>query len=181
MSVRLHRTVALVGMMGAGKTAVGTQLAAYLGVRFLDSDEAIVAAAKMSVAEIFARDGEAFFRRRESEVIGRLLRGPPMVLSTGGGAFLQQRNRELIRAHGIAVWLRADLDLLWARVKHRKTRPLLQTAQPYETLAQLHAERAPVYACADIVVDAEHGLSVAGMALKVLAALARHPQIVEGA
>ncbi len=181
MSGRLRKTVVLVGMMGAGKTAVGTQLARILGVPFRDSDDEIVAAASMSVAEIFARDGEAFFRRRESEVLGRLLRGPAGVLSTGGGAFLQQRNRDLIRAYGVSVWLRADLELLWLRVRHRRTRPLLQTRDPRATLAQLQAERTPVYSQADIVVDAERDLSVDAMARKVLAALERREDVMEAA
>lgn len=113
---KLKKTVVLVGMMGAGKTAVGNALAKSLSVGFLDSDEEIVRAANMSVAEIFSRDGEPFFRARESEVLARLLSGPPCILSTGGGAFLAPGNRELIEQKGIAVWLEADLELLWQRV-----------------------------------------------------------------
>ncbi|MDR0808093.1 MAG: shikimate kinase, partial [Gemmobacter sp.] len=119
---RLRKTVVLVGMMGAGKTAVGTALARILAVPFCDSDEEIVKAAQCSIAEIFERDGEPFFRDRESEVIARLLRGRPCILSTGGGAFLSLRNRDLIAGTGISVWLRADLDLLWQRVRHKSTR-----------------------------------------------------------
>ncbi len=181
MSGRLRKTVVLVGMMGAGKTAVGTQLARVLGVPFRDSDDEIVAAASMSVAEIFARDGEAFFRRRESEVIARLLRGPVGILSTGGGAFLQPHNRELISAHGVSVWLRADLDLLWSRVRHRTTRPLLKTRNPYETLATLCRERTPAYAKADIIVDSERDQSIDAMARKVIVALGARADVMEGA
>ena len=171
LNARLCKTVALVGMMGAGKTAVGTQLARRLGVPFLDSDEEITRAAAMSVAEIFARDGEAFFRARETEVLRRLLDGPPCVLSTGGGVFLSATNRALIGARGVSVWLEADLGLLWSRVQHRTTRPLLQTDDPYATLQRLHAERSPVYALADIAVRAEAGLSVDAMAERVQQAL----------
>lgn len=179
MKARLLRTVALVGMMGAGKTAVGTQIARKLGVPFVDSDDEIVKAASMSVAEIFARDGEAFFRRREAEVLARLMRGAPCILSTGGGAFLFEENRRTITRDGISVWLKADLELLWSRVRHRSTRPMLQTDDPRDTLARLLEERAPVYAQADLVVEASAGLSVEGMADRVIAALAQRPDVLE--
>ncbi len=177
--MRLLKTVAMVGMMGAGKTAVGTQLARLLGVPFLDSDEEIQKAAKATIAEIFERDGEAFFRDREAEVIGRLLRGPPCVLSTGGGAFLSARNRDQIRTHGVSVWLRADPDLLWARVRHKNTRPLLRTANPRATLQSLYEARLPAYAQADLAVDAIPGCSVEEMARRVLAALKARPDVLE--
>lgn len=169
----------LVGMMGAGKTAVGTALARLLGVPFLDSDDEITRAANRSIAEIFEREGEPFFREKESQVIGRLLRGPPCVLSTGGGAFMSDVNRRQIGAHGVSVWLRADLGLLWARVRHKSSRPLLRTADPQATLAALLEVRGPVYALADVVVDAEAGLPVEGMARKVLAALEARADVIE--
>lgn len=175
----LRKTVVMVGMMGAGKTAVGTALARLLAVPFLDSDEEIVRAANRSIAEIFERDGEAFFRQRESEVIGRLLRGSPCVLSTGGGAFLAQPNRELIHEVGVSVWLRADLDLLWQRVRHKTTRPLLRTANPRETLRELYEARLPFYAQADLTVDASPDLSVEGMAARVRDALQTRPDVLE--
>ncbi len=169
-------------MMGAGKSAVGTALARLLSVPFLDSDDEIVRAANMSIAEIFARDGEPFFREKEAQVIARLLRGQACVLSTGGGAFMAERNRTEIAAHGVSVWLRADLDLLWQRVRHKTTRPLLRTANPRETLAEIHAARSPVYGLAEVVVDAEQDLPVEGMARKVLRALtAARPDVVEDA
>ncbi len=164
--------------MGAGKTAVGTQLARLLAVPFLDSDDEIVRAANRSIAEIFARDGETFFRARETEVLARLLSGAPCVLSTGGGAFMAEGNRSMIAARGVAVWLRADLDLLWNRVRHKTTRPLLRTASPRETLRDLQAVRAPVYALADLAVDAEEGLSVDAMARRVEAALMTRPDVL---
>jgi len=171
--------VVLIGMMGAGKTAVGTALARLLGVPFLDSDEEIVRAAQMSVAEIFARDGEPFFRARETEVLARLLNGPPCILSTGGGAFLADQNRRAISQFGVAVWLRADLDLLWQRVRHKATRPLLRTPDPKGTLAALLAARAPVYGLADVVVAARPDYSIEQMAEQVIAALRAHGDIVE--
>jgi shikimate kinase len=171
--------VVLVGMMGAGKTAVGTALARHLSVPFLDADEELVRAAQMSIAEIFARDGESFFRARETEVLGRLLSGPPAVLSTGGGAFLSEVNRQLIAEKGVSVWLKADLDLLWQRVRHKTTRPLLRTANPRATLAELYAARVPLYALADIAVEAEPDLSVEAMAEKVKGALGRHGDLGE--
>jgi shikimate kinase len=177
--VELARTIVMVGMMGAGKTAVGTALARRLAVPFRDSDDEIVRAAQMTIAEIFARDGEPFFRDRESEVLARLLKGDPCVLSTGGGAFLSDRNRALVRGQGVSVWLRADLDLLWQRVRHKTTRPLLQTPDPRRTLADLYAARVPHYAQADVVVDSLPDLSVDQMAARVADALARVPGAVK--
>ncbi len=176
---RLAKTVVLVGMMGAGKTAVGTAVARQLGVEFCDSDEEIVRAASRSIAEIFARDGESFFRARETEVIGRLLRGTPCVLSTGGGAFLSDANRAQIHDAGVSVWLRADLELLWQRVRHKATRPLLRTANPRETLRELYEARQPFYAQADIVVESAAERSVEDMASRVVEALRKRPDVLE--
>lgn len=164
-------------MMGAGKTAVGTAMARLLSVPFVDSDDEIERAANMTVAEIFARDGEAFFRARESEVLTRLLSGPPCILSTGGGAFLAPANRAVIADQGVAVWLKADLELLWNRVKHKTTRPLLRTADPKATLTALLDQRAPVYAEAGVVVEAEAAYTVDQMAAKVIAALQEHGEV----
>ncbi len=177
MQPQLCRPIVLIGMMGAGKTAVGTQLARILGVPFIDSDSEIERAAQMSVAEIFARDGEAFFRARESEVLSRLMNARPAVLSTGGGAFLSETNRATIAKRGTSVWLKADLEILWNRVRHKTTRPLLRTDDPKATLAGLLAERAPVYALAQVVVEAEPLLSIEGMARKVIDALRAAPGV----
>lgn len=170
----------MVGMMGAGKTAVGTAVARLLGVPFLDSDEEIVRAADRSIAEIFERDGEPFFRARETEVLGRLLKGTPCILSTGGGAFLSDTNRGLIAEFGVSVWLRADLDLLWQRVRHKTTRPLLRTANPRETLRTLYEARRPFYQMAEIAVDSQASYSVEDMARRVVGALAERPDVLEG-
>lgn len=177
----LRRPVVLVGMMGAGKTSVGTALARVLGVPFRDSDEEIVRAAKMEIPEIFARDGEAFFRARESEVLARLLSGEPAVISTGGGAFLSEANRAQIAARGVSVWLKADLETLWNRVRTKSNRPLLRTPDPRGTLGSLLEVREPVYALAELPVEAEHHLSVDDMALKVVAALRARPDVIEEA
>ena len=164
---RLRVPVALVGMMGSGKTAVGAALAARLRVPFRDTDDAIVAASRMTVPEIFERDGEAFFRAREAEVLARLLREGPGIVSTGGGAFLREGNRAAIDAAGLSVWLRADVDLLWSRVRGRATRPLLMTEDPRGTLERMAAERAPLYGLARLVVDCAPGVSIGAMAERV--------------
>lgn len=175
----LKKTVVMVGMMGAGKTAVGRALAQLLGVAFLDSDHEIEAAANMTVPEIFARDGEAFFRARESEVIQRLLAGDPCVLSTGGGAFLSQQNRQTISTYGISVWLDADVELLWNRVKHRDTRPLLRTENPRQTLETLFKARVPAYVQADLRVPCAPPVAVERMAQRVREALLARPDVLE--
>lgn len=175
----LKKTVVMVGMMGAGKTAVGRALATLLGVPFRDSDAEIVEAANMEISEIFKRDGEAFFRDRESEVLGRLLDSEPCILSTGGGAFLAERNREMITQRGVSVWLDADLTVLWSRVKHRDTRPLLRTPNPLATLTELFQHRAPIYARADIAVRSDQGVSVQDMADRVAEALLTRPDVLE--
>jgi shikimate kinase len=180
MAWTLKKTVVMVGMMGAGKTAIGRALAARLGVPFLDSDAEIEAAAAMTIAEIFQRDGEAFFRRRETEVIARLLSTRRGILSTGGGAFLSAENRALIARQGASVWLDAGLDLLWSRVKNKDTRPLLRTADPRATLAELYAARVPLYRLADLSVTAQAGLSVEQMTDRVIAVLRTRPDVLEG-
>lgn len=176
---RLKKTVALVGMMGAGKTAVGRALAVRLGVPFLDSDSEIENAANMSVPEIFARDGEPFFRAKESQVIARLLQGNPCILSTGGGAFLAEANRDAIRRDGVSLWLDADLDLLWNRVKHRNTRPLLRTDDPRATLAEIYHARVPIYGLADLVAKADPGYSIDDMVDRVVEVLCGRGDVLE--
>lgn len=176
----LHKTIVFVGMMGAGKTAVGRTLAAQLGVAFRDSDHEIEEAANRTIAEIFSRDGEDFFRRKESLVIERLLEGAPGVLSTGGGAFMAPANREMISRMGVSVWLNAGLDLLWDRVRHKDTRPLLRTPDPKGTLRALYEARVPIYAKADIEVTSVPGMSLDLMARRVTEALlARRPDVLE--
>jgi shikimate kinase len=172
---QLTKTIAVIGPMGAGKTAVGTLVAQKLGAPFLDSDQEIEKAANMTVAEIFERDGEGFFRTKESQVLERLLKSEPCILSTGGGAYMSEVNRTLISEHGVALWLEADVDLLWSRVRHKDTRPLLRTENPRQTLADLLEKRAPIYANAEISVASEKGISLDHMADKVIDALVNSP------
>ena len=176
---RLKKTIVMVGMMGAGKTAVGRALAARLEVPFLDSDHEIEFAANMTIPEIFARDGEAFFRRKERQVIARLLTEECGVLSTGGGAFLAAENRETITRNGASIWLQADLEVLWNRVRHRDTRPLLKTPDPRATLAELYAARVPLYAKADLTVASDGQASIEEMVDRVLEALRSRPDVLE--
>jgi shikimate kinase len=146
-------TVALVGLMGAGKSAIGKRLAQRLGLPFVDADEEIERAAGCSIAEFFERFGEQEFRAGERRVISRLLDGAPHVLSTGGGAYMDPETRAMLRAKAVTVWLRADLDVLYERVKRRGHRPLLKQGDPREVLGRLIQQRHPVYAEADIVVE----------------------------
>ncbi|CRL14134.1 shikimate kinase [Phaeobacter italicus] len=176
---RLKKTIVMVGMMGAGKTAVGRGLAARLDVPFLDSDHEIEVAANRTIPEIFARDGEPFFRQKERQVISRLLEEERGVLSTGGGAFLAEENRRTISEKGVSVWLKADLDVLWNRVKHRDTRPLLRTADPHATLSAIYAERVPFYAQADLAVVSDGKASIEEMVSRVIEALKARPDVLE--
>jgi shikimate kinase len=147
------RSVALVGLMGCGKSAIGRRLAATLALPFVDADEEIERAAGKTISEIFAEDGEPFFRERERMVIARLLSNGPQVLATGGGAFMSEETREKIRASGVSVWLRAELPVLMRRVGKRETRPLLKQGDPETVMLQLMKTRYPVYATADVSVD----------------------------
>lgn len=155
--VALTRSVALVGMMGAGKSSVGRRLADALGVPFHDADCEIEAAAGRPIPEIFATHGEAEFRRGERQVMARLLRQPICVLATGGGAVLDASTRDLLRENAFTIWLRADIETILRRVERRDTRPLLRTADPRSVLSRLLAEREPLYAQADAVVDSGPG------------------------
>ena len=147
------RTVVLVGLMGAGKSCVGRKLAAKIGRPFVDADAEIEAAADMTINEIFDRMGEAAFREGERRVMTRLLDGPPAVVASGGGAFIENETRAVIQAKGISVWLRADLDLLVKRTAGRGHRPILNAGDPREVLRKLIDKRYPVYAEADLIVD----------------------------
>ena len=151
------RPIVLTGMMGAGKTVTGRRLAAHLGLAFVDSDHEIESAAGMTIADIFARHGEPFFRDRENRVVERLIGGGPRVVATGGGAFIHPATRAAIKAGSLSVWIRADFDVLMRRVRRRANRPLLRTPDPEGTLKRLMAERYPVYAEADLTVESRDG------------------------
>ena len=168
-----RRSIVLVGMMGAGKSSVGRRLAARLGITFVDADTEIEAAAGMSIADIFAGHGEAYFRSGEARVIARLLEGGPQVMATGGGAMMNPGTRALIHEKGVSIWLDADYEVLLRRVKRRTDRPMLKTVDPAETLRRLLDERRPVYAQADLTIrsrDAPHDTIVS----EAIAALAGH-------
>lgn len=151
------RTIALVGLMGAGKSTVGRRLAQAMGRPFFDSDDEIEKAAGLSVADIFSLHGEAEFRRVEQRVLERLLSGPPHVLATGGGAYLNPQTRDTLRAKAVTIWLNADLETLWKRVSRRTHRPLLKQDDPKSILANLFDTRRPIYQKADLVVSSEDG------------------------
>jgi shikimate kinase len=166
----LKRTVALIGMMGAGKSTIGRRLANRLRAPFHDADSEIEAAAGCTINEIFARFGEAKFRDGERRVILRLLERPPHILATGGGAVLDPLTRTRIAENAISIWLRAPVDLLISRVERRNTRPLLKGGNAREKLERLLAEREPFYAQADIVIDAANGPHVVAVD-RIVAAL----------
>jgi shikimate kinase len=167
------RTVVLVGLMGAGKTAVGRILAERLHLPFVDADREIEAAAGLTINEIFARHGEPFFREREEKVMARLLSGPPKVLAAGGGAFVSPVTRERIKASAVSIWLKAEIDLLVKRTAKRNHRPLLAGENARTVLERLAAEREPVYASADIVVETSDEPAEA-VAERVAASLAEY-------
>jgi shikimate kinase len=147
------RSLVLVGLMGCGKSTVGRRLANRLGLRFVDADEEIEAAANKSIPEIFAEHGEAYFRAGERRVIARLLRAGPQVLATGGGAFMDAETRHAIAAAGLSIWLKAELPLLMKRVLRRSNRPLLQAADPETVMRGLMERRYPIYAQADLTIE----------------------------
>jgi shikimate kinase len=146
------RNLILVGLMGAGKSSVGRIVAHQLGIPFIDSDVEIERVSRMTISELFAAYGEDEFRALETRVMKRLLKNGPRVVSTGGGAFINDRTRKHIKRSGLSVWLKADLDVLWERVSKRDTRPLLKTENPKQTLENLMNARYPIYAEADITV-----------------------------
>lgn len=150
-----QNSLVLIGLMGAGKSAVGRRLAASLNLPFTDADSEIEAAAGQSISEIFTEHGEAYFRTGERKVIARLLENGPQVLATGGGAYMDPDTRTAIKEHGVSIWLKANLRVLMKRVGRRDNRPLLQVDNPETVMKRLMAERNPVYAQADITVESK--------------------------
>lgn len=151
------KTIALIGLMGAGKSSVGRRLAEAAGLPFCDSDDEIELAAGLSISDIFSIHGEDEFRRVEQKVIERLVQGPQRILATGGGAFMNAETRQLLKDHALTIWLRADLETLWKRVSRNDKRPLLKTDNPKRRLKELLEARQETYAQADIVVDSRDG------------------------
>lgn len=166
------RSIVLVGMMGAGKSSVGRRLAKALEIPFVDADTEIEKAASMSITDIFATRGEPEFRAGERRVVSRLLDDQPSVIATGGGAFMDETTREKVRARGISVWLKADVEVLLRRVKKRGNRPLLKTGDPEQVLRELLIKREPVYAEADVTVDS-HDIPHEAMVAETLDRLLR--------
>ena len=156
-TLAVDRSIVLVGMMGVGKTTIGRRLAPRLGLPFCDADEEIEKAAGMSVSELFAAHGEPSFRSGEAQVIARLLSDTPIVLATGGGAFMNPATRALVRAKALSVWIQADLDVIVERATRRPTRPLLQNGDPREILNRLMNERRPFYEEADVTITSCNG------------------------
>ncbi|NBX74604.1 MAG: shikimate kinase [Alphaproteobacteria bacterium] len=148
-----RRTIVMIGMPGSGKSTIARKLASRLGAPFADADQRVEEAAGMTIEQIFHRLGEAEFRKAERRVIERLLRGPMQVLATGGGAFMDDETRDLIKQQGVAVWLKADLDMLVERCSRKNDRPLLKGGDPRQVLSRLMAEREPVYAEACVNVE----------------------------
>lgn len=147
------RPLVLVGLMGAGKSSIGRRLAEKLELPFVDADHEIEAAAGKTIPEIFSDHGEPYFREGERRVIARLLENGAQILATGGGAFMNDETRAAIAAHGVSVWLRADLPLLMKRVMKRADRPLLKAEDPEAVMRRLMEQRYPTYATADITID----------------------------
>ena len=166
-----HRSIVFVGLMGAGKTAIGRKVAQALGLPFVDSDHEIEAASRMTIPELFELYGEAEFRSLEQRVIHRILESGRRVLSTGGGAFMNEQARQAIASHAVSVWLKADIDTLMERVSKKQNRPLLQNADPRGVMERLMTERYPVYANADVTVSTrdEHKDVIATEVIEALA------------
>jgi shikimate kinase len=184
LSLPLRRTVALVGLMGAGKTSIGRRLAQEVKLPFIDADAEIEQAAGQSIEEIFERHGEEFFRDGERRVIARLLEGPPHVLATGGGAFMDAGTRRLLKRRAITVWIKADLPILLARIGRRGNRPLLKNGDRQAILERLIAERYPLYAEAAIAIESGEGPPedmVAGVLKRLEDYCAAHPGANEAA
>lgn len=147
-----RRNLVFIGLMGAGKTVIGRKVAGMLGLHFADSDHEIEKVSRMTIPDLFATYGEAEFRALERRVLARLLKGGPQVLSTGGGAFMNEATRRAIARRSVSVWLKADLDTLMHRVSRRKDRPLLNADDPRVVMQRLMDVRYPIYGQADVVV-----------------------------
>ena len=173
-----NRSIVFVGLMGAGKTAIGRKVAAMLALPFVDSDQEIESVSRMTVPELFERYGETEFRALEQRVILRVLENGPQVLSTGGGAFMNAQTREAIASHGVSVWLKAEIELLMDRVSKKQNRPLLKSADPRAVLERLMAERYPVYAEANVTVPTRDDRKEV-IAAEVVNALCRHFGVAE--
>jgi len=168
-----RRSIVFVGIMGAGKTVIGRKVASLCNLPFVDSDHEIEKVSRMSIPELFSAYGEPEFRALEERVIERLLRNGPQVLSTGGGAFMSEATREVVKRRGVSVWLNADIDTLMNRVSKRQNRPLLATEDPRAVMERLMALRYPIYANADVMIHSRDD-SKDQIASEVLLGLIKH-------
>lgn len=168
-----QRSIVFVGLMGAGKTAIGHKVAELLKLPFIDSDHEIEHVSRMTIPDLFESYGEAEFRALERRVIARLLKTGPRVVSTGGGAFVNATTRRTVARQGVSIWLKADLPTLMERVGRKPTRPLLKNKDPQAVMEQLMAERYPLYAEADVTVRSRNDAKEV-IADEAIAALAHH-------
>jgi shikimate kinase len=173
------RSIVLVGMPGSGKSSIGRRLGQRLGLDFADADAEIERAANMTIPELFETKGETAFRQGEQKVIARLLESGSQVIATGGGAFMSADTRARIREHGVSIWLKADVETLFKRVKRKSNRPLLQTADPEATLRNMLAAREATYAEADLCItscEVPHETVVEDIVNRLDKALGETPQ-----
>lgn len=170
-----HKSIVLVGLMGAGKSTVGKKLASMVELPFFDADNEIEKVSTMTIPELFEAYGEAEFRDLERRVIARMLESGPIVLATGGGAYMSELTREAIASEGISLWLKAELDVLMARVARKQNRPLLRNDNPRGVMERLMVERHPIYSLADLVVNSRDEKKEI-IALEAMEAIAGHLQ-----
>ncbi len=157
MQMTLHQNIALIGLMGAGKTTIGKRLSHALGAEFYDSDHLVVERIGMEISDVFAQKGEAYFRQLEREIIADNLVWPPHILATGGGAYIQEETRHLLQERAVTVWLKAEFEVLLERVSRKNTRPLLEQGDKAQILRELMEARYPLYEQADITIESDVG------------------------
>ena len=172
----LKKPIVFVGMMGCGKTTVGRAVAIRLKVPFFDTDSEIVRIEGVSITELFEKFGEEYFRAKEASVLADCLSGRPRSIAVGGGTYLREENRNLIDSRAVSIWLKADVDVLWRRVSHKSTRPLLRTSDPRSTLEQLVTERTPLYRRAMIHIESENRIPLDGMIERTVRTLLKAPE-----
>ncbi|MBA8900259.1 MULTISPECIES: shikimate kinase [unclassified Phyllobacterium] len=168
-----HRSIVLVGLMGAGKSTVGKKLASLVELPFFDADNEIEKVSTMTIPELFEAYGEAEFRDLERRVIARMLEDGPIVLATGGGAYMNEQTRGTIAAEGISIWLNAELDVLMNRVVRKQNRPLLKNDNPRAVMERLMSERYPIYAQADLTIHSREEKKEI-IAFEAMQAVAQH-------